>query len=362
MTLAVTILAISPTILYLLGMSALFMVIVLAIFLFIVYYLRQKRRLAKTKTHLRGIYSDLISEISLCESPEEREAVIAQPGVQAIFTTWLTKKAGRKILIRELVRSKDSLTGDAAQNLRWLYEKLELDHDSFQLLQSKQWHLKAKGIQQLAEMQQAKYLLKIYRDTNSKNPFVRTEAQIAVVKLTGFKGLRFLNIVSHPITEWQQLCLIDQLKEQEIEPDMIRVWLKSKNETVVKLALRFVEVFKCYDLHEEVIQCLQHPSPAIHQQVFRAVKEIADDSTFSCLATHFLRCDRAEQLAMMDVLAVLADAESLPFFHSLLESADETIRYKANHCIAKLPATSAPNKNVAETATYLLPLLQKEAV
>jgi hypothetical protein len=362
MMLTATILVLSPTILYLLGVSAVFMVIVLAIFLFIVYYLQQKRNLAKTKIHLRGVFSDLISEISLCESLEEKEAVIAKPDVQAIFAKWLTQKTGRKILIRELVKSKDSLTGDAAQNLRWLYEKLKLDHDSYQLLKSKQWHLKAKGIQQLAEMQQTKYLLKIYRDTNSKNPFVRTEAQIAVVKLTGFKGLRFLNIVSHPITEWQQLCLIDQLKEQDIEPEMIRAWLTSKNETVVKLALRFVEVFKCHDLHEEVIQCLQHPSATIHQQVFRTVKEIANDSTFSCLAVHFLRCERAEQLAMMDVLVALADAESRDFFLSLLTSADETIRHKASCCISTLPEISLQSKNVGEAAAYLFPLLQKEAV
>jgi len=345
---------------YLLEVSAMFTLIVISILLFIVYYLQEKQRIANAKKHLRHIYSNLISEVSLCETDEEREEVLAQPYVQSIITKELSKNLGKKVLIKELVKSKDSLTGDAAQNLRWLYEKLSLDKESFKRFSSKKWHVKASGIQQLAEMGQAKYLVKIYRDTNSKNAFVRTEAQIAVVKLTGFKGLRFLNIVTHPITQWQQLCLIDQLKETDIDSEKIKIWLLSTNETVVQFALRLIEVYKCYDLHEEAIACLEHKSAMIRTQALRAIKEIATDASFNWLWPHFNRSTKQEQLLLVDIFAELATAESIRFLKSLHEFADETVQHKANALLATM--NIEPENKSEQSFTYLLSPLQKQVV
>jgi hypothetical protein len=350
---------ISPAV-YLLEVSAVFTLVVISILLFIVYYLREKDHLSKTKARLRSLYSNLISEVSLCETEEEREQVMAQPYVQSIVSKELSKSLGRKILIKELVKSKDSLTGDAAQNLRWLYEKLSLDQDSFQRFSSKKWHVKSSGIQQLAEMGQAKYLVKIYRDTNSKNAFVRTEAQIAVVKLTGFKGLRFLNIVTHPVTQWQQLCLIDQLKETDIEPDKIKAWLLSTNETVVQFALRLIEVYKCFDLHEEAIACLGHKSADIRIQALRAIKEIATEGSFNWLWPHFNRSTKQEQLLLIEIFAELSTIESIRFLKSLHEFADETVQHKANSLLQMM---NIGNENENDPSlTYLLSPLQKQVV
>ena len=355
-----TILIETPPVVYLLEASGLFTLIVIGIVLFIVYYLQEKKRIAKTKKHLRSVYSNLISEISLCETEEEREEALAQPYMQSIISKWLSSKLGRKVLIKELVKSKDSLTGDAAQNLRWLYEKLSLDQDSFLRFSSKYWHVKASGIQQLAEMGQSKYLVKIYRETNSKNAFVRTEAQIAVVKLTGFKGLRFLNIVSHPITQWQQLCLIDQLKEADIEPQKIKAWLTSSNETVVQFALRLVEVYKCYELHDEVIGCLQHSSADLRLQALRAIKEIADDASFNWLWPHFNRSTKQEQLLLVEIFANLSTVESIRFLKSIRQSADETVQHKVNNLLAMMNIKTENENN--PSLTYLLSPLQKQVV
>ena len=356
----VTILLQQSTAVYLLEVSAAFTLVVIGILFFIAYYLQQKQKLAKTKKILRGIYSNLISEISLCETEEEREEVMAQGYVKDIEAQWLSKKLGRKILIKELVRSKDSLTGDAAQNLRWLYGELSLHIDSFERLSSKQWHVKASGIQQLAEMGQSRYLVKIYRETNSKNAFVRTEAQIAVVKLTGFKGLRFLNVVSHPVTQWQQLCLIDQLSEADIEEDKIKTCLTAKNETVVQFALRLIEVYKCYNLHDEVLVCLQQPSAIIRMQALRALKEIATAASFNWLWPHFNCATKQEQLLMVEIFADLGTLESFRFLKSLNEFADKTIQHKASSLLGTAPISFVSESQ--QSNTYLLSSLQKQVV
>jgi hypothetical protein len=347
---------------FLLQLAAIFASIVAGILLFIAFYLEEKSRLAKTKKHLRAIYSDLISEISICETVEEKEALLAQPAFQACLKKWLSQPLGRKILIKELVRSTDSFTGDAAQNLRWLYERLSLNEDSFRRFQSGQWHAKAIGIQQLAEMHQAKYLVKIYRETNSKNEFVRTEAQIAVVKLTGFKGLRFLNIINHPVTQWQQLCLIDQLKEQEIEVDMIRTWLSSKNETVVQFALRLVEIYRCYDFHDDVVACLHHSAGIVRLQAIRAIKEIATEASFSFLWPLFSKCATQEQLLLIDLFGELATPECARFLSSLTKSSNNSLRHKATTVLQQGTFLTEPAEEKAGLPTYFLSPVQKKVV
>ena len=311
---------------YLLGTAATFLLLAAGLLLFVLYFLQKQHRRARTKKHLRLLYSDLISEMSLCESESEREEVWARPSTEKIKKTWLTQSFGRKILIKELVKSKDSLTGDAATNLRWLYEKLALDKDSFQRFSSKAWHIKASGIQQLAEMQQAQYLIKIYRETNNRNAFVRSEAQIAVVKLTGFKGLRFLNIVSYPITQWQQLCLLDQLREQDVEPEKIQGWLLSKNDTVVEFALRLTAAFKCYALHPAVNDCLQHSSPVIREQALLALQEIYSEDTTPILLNIFPSCTKTEQWLVIKILLNNADKNGIRLLLSLLAQQNEEMQ------------------------------------
>ena len=127
-------------------------------------------------------------------------------------------------------------------------------------------------------------ITRIYRLTNHKNFYVRTEAQVALVKMTGFKGLRFLNVVAHPLTQWQQVCLMQQLSEgADAEPEQVAHWLHSDNETVVELALKIVGAFKIYSLHDAAADCLNHNSETVQQEAVRTLGEIEQEATGALL-------------------------------------------------------------------------------
>ncbi|HEU4902714.1 MAG TPA: hypothetical protein VFT06_07970, partial [Flavisolibacter sp.] len=301
------------------------------------------------------------------ESDNELADTLAQFRQNEGNSRLLTKPFARKILIKELVKTTDSISGKAAENLRWLYEELALGSDSFRSFQTGAWHRKAAAIQHLAEMQQSNYLVRIYRETNNKNPFIRTEAQLAVVKMTGFKGLRFLTIVSHAISQWQQLSLLSHLQEGEAEEENIKSWLNQKNDSVVEFALRLVEHYRCYDLHDDVIACLQHVSPAIRLQALEALKEIHNDTTAKALVHHFPMAAREEKLCILALLCeTTAGTDELDFLTSLLNGEDEAIRFRALQAIQQIsPAWSlAVSKQMQHHPSFanILPLLQKEAV
>lgn len=350
---------------YLLAATCVFATVALIMLFFILLFLRQYHSRQKTKVQLRSLFSDLIAGIAICESKEECRETLQpfldsqKPRLKDHFT--------RKILIREIVKTKDSVSGIAAENLQWLYQTLDLDKDSLKQFGAGPWYRKASAIQHLAEMQQSQHLVKIYRETNNPNTFIRTEAQIAVVKLTGFKGLRFLNIVTHPITQWQQLSLINQLQQSDADAAQIRPWLSSKNDTVVEFALRLVGIYKCHELYNEVIACLDHPSPVVRLQALQASKEIYRETTLPALLHHFGSATKEEQLAILDLLPeVGAGVGEISFFTSLLHYKDESIRYRAMQLIQQISPSwsSQVLLQVKDNPSFasILPLLQKQAV
>lgn len=352
---------------YLLDAALVFLLIVSGMLVAIFVFLYRNGRHRKNKARLRRLFSDLIAEMTIAELDNELTDTLAQFRQSEENRRLLTNPFARKVLIKELVKTRDSISGKAAENLRWLYEELALDRDSFRSFQTGAWHRKAAAIQHLAEMQQSKYLVKIYKETNNKNPFIRTEAQLAVVKMTGFKGLRFLTIVSHAISQWQQLSFLSHLQEGEAEEDNIKSWLNQKNDSVVEFALRLVAHYRCYDLHDDVIACLQHASPVIRLQALEVLKEIHNDSTAKALLQHFPTAAREEQLCILALLCETpAGTAELDFLTSLLNGDDEAIRFRALQAIQQIsPAWSlAVSKQMQDHPSFanILPLLQKEAV
>jgi hypothetical protein len=352
---------------WLLWAACVFGIIVTFLLLFIFLFMYRNDKRKKRKEQWRSLFSDLLAEIIVGESVEELAETLQQFGEKEAHSILLKNPLARKTLSKELVKTKDSISGKSAENLRWLYEALALDRDSFEAFQKGGWHRKACAIQHLAEMQQSKYLVKIYRETNNRNSFIRTEAQLAVVKLTGFKGLRFLNVVSHPVSQWQQLSLISHLQAGEVEEAKIQTWLKQKNESVVEFALRLVGVYHCHSLHDDVMACLQHSSPLIRMQALQALTEIHNDSTASVLLQCFPQVTKQEQLQMLALLRETgAGKEELHFLTTLLEHEDEAIRFRALQAIQQLSPSwsSTVIKQVQghPSFTNILSLLQKKAV
>ena len=126
-------------------------------------------------------------------------------------------------------------------------------------------------------MNQLKYLDKIYTFTNSTNELIRMEAQTAVVYIAGFKGLRFLDEVTYPISDWQQLKLLELLRSLPFEllPNL-KAWLNSRNSTVVVLALKLVEEYMQYQMHGEVNTCMYHQDEAVRKQAVKTLLSIVD--------------------------------------------------------------------------------------
>ena len=317
--------------------GALFFVSLAMILIIITYtYLYLNKRIFFYKEGIRKQLNTWISLAILDELPSKDDAFIIPPKFQRI----IKNPIAQQFVIDELVAIKKSLTGEAAKNIVQLYNRLNLKQQSVQKLRHRKWYKKAAGLQELYIMDQADMLLKMYRLTNSENEYIRMEAQIGIIHLAGFKGLRFLDIISYPIAGWQQIKLLDQLSQLQFEEMKgIHSWLQSPNNSVVVFALRLAEVYQQFQLHDAVIQCLSHPREAVRIQAVRTLTVIADDTTAAALAQAYQTERFTNRLNILDSLCTVATKEQSSFLLQLQQDESDLIKLKA----AKALAVSNPD-------------------
>lgn len=242
----------------------------------------------------------------------------------------------RKLLTEELILTKKSLTGMASDNLQHLYRQLQLDKYALSNLKSPQWYVKAKAIQELTLMGLKDVLPKLYRYTNNENELVRMEAQSATVQFYGFEGLRFLNVITYPISEWQQIKLLQQLVQAAPVDVSIDSWLKSGNSSVVVFALKLARSYHWFQWHDTVLSCLEHPEHDVRLQAIHCLCEIYTDKTAAILVSRFWYEGPEIQLAIIKTLQSIGSEEDIPFLVDILYYDNNEIRICAARAIIHL--------------------------
>ncbi|MDE3234426.1 MAG: HEAT repeat domain-containing protein [Bacteroidota bacterium] len=273
----------------------------------------------------QSILDDISDEGAAFEIPEK-------------FRRILQNKVARQFVIDELVSSKKNLTGTAGNNIVKLYEELDLKKDSLEKMSSTQWYIKAKGIQELYLMDQNDMLKRIYKNINSRNEYIRMEAQTGIIHMSGFDGLRFLDVVAYPLTEWQQLKLLDQLKLNDVKENFsqsIIRWLTSHNDTVIIFALKLAAEYQQFSVHNDAARALHHTNGNVRYQAIKTLKRLANETTASLLANHFPKENQRNRLLILEVLTDIGSVEQTNFLENLLNVKDITIQLKAATALAK---------------------------
>ncbi len=298
-------------------------------------YLFFKKRNYFFQERVRKHLEPLISYIIMEETTEGLE-------IPRNVVTILKNPFAIQFTIDEIISCKKNFSGIVALQLVELYERLGLKKYSLNKIKNKRWYVKARGIQELYLMEQKEHLKTIYHNTNSKNEFVRMEAQTGVIHLTGFPGLRFLDVISYPITEWQQLKLLEQLRQFPDKEDIsekIPNWLLSKNATVVVFVLKLVDEYQYFSLRNEVINCLVHPEQTVRSQAFKTVLRLEDERTSMVLLGYFNKEPYRNQSYILDALKPIASEKETGFLTGLLDHPNDLIKLKA----AIVLATSSEN-------------------
>jgi len=297
------------------------------IIVFMLIYLVRRRRWEKKLKEWEQQLAVILQRTIYFEPPEN-----SSPVIPLTFRTirLLKKNAFRQLLIDQMLQAKKAFTGTAADNLVTLFHQLHLDKLSLQKLLSRKWHLKARGIQELSIMHQQQHTVKIYRLTNAQHELVRMEAQSAIVQLYGFEGLRFLDIIDRPLSEWQQIKLLRLLSRTPgVLPAKAARWLASHNDSVQVFALKLVAEHQQQHLHQQVTACLDHPHPTVRLQAIRCLRDIYTDDTPAVLEKAYPVQPISCKLAILEALAHIGSDSNGTFLTRQLLHPDNTLKLAA---------------------------------
>lgn len=332
--------------------SAILFFLFLIVFLvsLIYYFLYTKKNRHRLRMSVKKSFELWISKAILEEYDDESESAFHIPEK---FLKHFKSPEKRAYAVDELVNSKKNLTGSAAENIVKLYDQLQFKKYSLKKFNDNRWYIKAKGIQELYIMDQADTLTKIYKHTNSSNEFVRMEAQTGVIHFSGFEGLRFLELLSYPMTEWQQIKLLEQLRSKTlIELKRLPIWLKSANDSVVIFALKLTDEFQQYHVHDEVVSCLKHQNEEVRIAAVKALKRIANEESAEIIAAGYVGETEKVKLLILRSLNMLADDKQIPFFLKALDESDDTLKLNAARTLV---STTNEGLNILEKRAKIQP-------
>lgn len=302
-----------------------FLALMVLVFIFIMVFSFYKRRLDKKKKSWQENVATIISNAVFFED-DGHSAMEITPSDKQL----LTNKTFRQYFIDELIHAKKNLSGAPVLNLKHLYEMLALDTDSLQKIRNKKWHIKAKGIQELAIMEQVKYVKQIFRLTNDAHELVRNEAQCALVHFYDFQGLRFLNVIVHEVSTWQQIQLLNYLHDSHsVNVVQLKKWLRSQNKSVVTIALRLATFYNCREVYNDVIHCLHNGKAEVQMSALDYLQKNHQEDTSDEIIKVYASSDRRIKLSILSVLQQTASQGQLTFLMKQLHNTDDTIKVAA---------------------------------
>lgn len=196
--------------------------------------------------------------------------------INRIIDSALYRKSNMGILNELILYYHRNLGGEAFNRLEMLYREIGLKQMALDNLSNGEWHIKAKAINDLSTMRMGESLFEILQYTDHENPNVRNEAQYAAVKLGGKKAMSFLDDLDSPMSEWQQIRLLDQSLKFEYELiDRVGIWLKSENASVVVFGLMIMRHLNQYHERDELRRLLYHKNERVQEKAIETARELA---------------------------------------------------------------------------------------
>lgn len=298
-------------------------VLIVALIFTLVLRTRRKRREKKTD-ELRDEIQDSVTEYLFDEQ------ALRPKNVERIRTT-----GDKQILIDEIMQLYANLSGEISNRLRELYIDLGLDNESVQKTQSPQWHIRAKGFRELAQMNIKTVNEEIEKCLNSDNDILRMEAQLAMIRLNYEDPFSFLDKLKKPFTSWEQLHVYEMITRHQIAIPDFSQWLGSPNETVVVFAIRMIRAFKQSESVGRLYPFLDHREAELREEAIITLGELRVTESLSVLRDRFTREDQSGKVLILQAMSKMPEEENVDFLQSILEPSN-ALRLEAAEALSRI--------------------------
>lgn len=225
----------------------------------------------------------------------------------------------RKIFIGVLLKLKAEISGEMAVAIDDLYIKSELIKGALMNLRSNKWYKIANSIREFNQFKVKKVHNVLIENYNYPRKEVRIEMQLYLVNLFNFKGLRFLDNMKTQMSRWEQIQILEILKNKENhEPSDVTSWLRSDNDSVVIFALSLVKIYNLIETKDELLKLIYHTSESIRVEAISVLGALNISEIKDIVMADFNQRSLEEQLVIFKILEDLYDSSDEYFFKEQL--------------------------------------------
>ncbi len=291
----------------------------------------------------------MISEFLFFEADAPKDEKSNYVDLKIEIRELIKDRLHRKVLTEILLDLRKDVSGETQKRLFRLYQDLGLHKDAFKKLKSWRWQIISKGIYELAQMQVAESYGFIQRFINDKRGTIRKQAEIAIITLNS-EGLNyFLDTTEYRISEWQQLKLLDVIRNQDdFQPPRFKAWLISSNKHVVLFALRLIKYYNQNDAFASITELVKHRNDQIKKEAISCIKEFHVQEALPTLKIVFWKSSVDIKIAILDAIAELGTSCDLNFLRSIDKKVSNfSVRSKALSSInAIAPESVIPTRGI----------------
>lgn len=226
----------------------------------------------------------------------------------------------REVLTSVLLDLRKDVSGKTQSELFNIYQDLELHKDAYQNLKSWRWEKVSKGIFELTQMEVKDSYSVITQFINDKRSTIRKQAEIATVSLKDEGVNYFLDHTRYKISEWQQLKLLDVVRnKKDYVPPPFRLWLTSKNNHVVLFSLRLINYYNQNDASASLIQLLRHKNNHIKKEAIFCIRDFHVTDAVPVLKQIFWNCTTVVKMYVLEALSHLGTEDDISFIENIVE-------------------------------------------
>lgn len=185
----------------------------------------------------------------------------------------------RTVLMQSLLTLLNDLSGDFHRKVITIYHDMKMPEFAYNMLKSQQLADRINAVRELALFNVTEAVPIINNLVSHPGPELRAEAQFALVKLIGVDGLSFVPNANYIITEWQQLRLMELVKNQTTENQLeFYRWLKVSNLSVIKFTLRLISHFNQFEKSQYIYPLIHHPNEDIRIAAINCLVSLQDEN------------------------------------------------------------------------------------
>ena len=241
----------------------------------------------------------------------------------------LKKPLNRKILTSVLLVFKENLRGEMDNQIPQIFINLGLEKDSLKLTKSIFYHKRIEGLKALTNLdpENAKEIIPNY--LNDSHFLVRTEAQVAYVRLHPEDPFAFLKTLTSPFPRWTQLSSFFTFRLHQVPVPAFVDYLDSEIPTIRNFSLRMIVFFQQLENAPAIYKLLDSPIEMTRFLSIHAVNDLRLYEGKQMIKNMYPSETQNNKLEIIKALKNIGDEEDYDFLESIIRSESTSLKTEA---------------------------------